>query len=128
MKIETELPEMVFDGEKRHFEFEKINLHQQIQTKLAMYQTFVNLTFKDSESKVGPPGAYSDLKFEDDDDELPVFKSGQDLPEHACKYCGIHDPASVVFCNLCKKWFCNSRGSTSGIRIFFVKSIDSMMF
>ena len=85
-----------------------------------------NLTFKDSESKVGPPGAYSDLKFEDDDDELPVFKSGQDLPEHACKYCGIHDPASVVFCNLCKKWFCNSRGSTSGTyTIFFVKSIDS---
>ena len=78
-----------------------------------------NLTFKDSESKVGPPGAYSDLKFEDDDDELPVFKSGQDLPEHACKYCGIHDPASVVFCNLCKKWFCNSRGSTSGTQYFF---------
>ena len=40
-----------------------------------------------------------------------------DLPEHACRYCGIHDPASVVFCNICKKWFCNSRGSTSGSHI-----------
>ena len=69
-----------------------------------------NLTFKDSESKAIPPGAYSDLKFEDDDDELPIFKTGQDLPEYACKYCGIHDPSSVVLCNLCKKWFCNSRG------------------
>ena len=48
MKIETELPEMVFDEEKRHFEYEKTNLHPQIQTKLAMYQIFVNLTFKDS--------------------------------------------------------------------------------
>ena len=75
-----------------------------------------NLNFKDSETK-GPPGAYSDLKFEDDDDELPAYKTGQDLPDHACKYCGIHDPASVVFCNLCKKWFCNSRGSTSGMKI-----------
>ena len=64
-----------------------------------------NLNFKDvddtDEPKIAhhPPagvGAYSDLKFEDDDDDLPVFKPGQDLPEYACKYCGIHDPASVV--------------------------------
>ena len=58
-----------------------------------------NLNFKDTtEPKIAPPavGAYSDLKFEDDDDDLPAFKPGQDLPEYACKYCGIHDPASVV--------------------------------
>ena len=46
-----------------------------------------------------------------------VFFTISDLPEHACRYCGIHDPASVVFCNVCKKWFCNSRGSTSGSHI-----------
>eukprot|EP00897_Mesotaenium_endlicherianum_P000723 jgi/Mesen1/10651/ME000009S10446 len=42
-----------------------------------------------------------------------------DLPPHACKYCGIHSPACVVRCNVpsCKKWFCNSRGNTSGSHI-----------
>ena len=34
-----------------------------------------------------------------------------------CRYCGIHDPASVVFCLSTKKWFCNSRGNTSGSHI-----------
>lgn len=29
-------------------------------------------------------------------------------------YCGIHDPACVVYCNTSKKWFCNGRGNTSG--------------
>ena len=41
----------------------------------------------------------------------------QDLPEFACKYCGIHDPSCVVMCNVCKKWFCNGRGNTSGSHI-----------
>ncbi|TPX55251.1 hypothetical protein PhCBS80983_g05470 [Powellomyces hirtus] len=33
----------------------------------------------------------------------------KDLPEHACKYCGIHNPCSVVECLACNKWFCNAR-------------------
>lgn len=33
------------------------------------------------------------------------------------RYCGIHNPASVVKCLICQKWFCNSRGSTSGSHI-----------
>ena len=34
------------------------------------------------------------------------------LPTHACAYCGVHDPESVVQClqKDCKKWFCNGRG------------------
>lgn len=39
------------------------------------------------------------------------------LPPHGCKYCGIHNPACVVKCNTCSKWFCNSRGNTSGAHI-----------
>ena len=39
------------------------------------------------------------------------------LPPHACRYCGIHSPASVVRCSGCQAWFCNSRGSTSGAHI-----------
>ena len=32
-------------------------------------------------------------------------------------YCGIHNPASVVKCLVCSKWFCNSRGNTSASHI-----------
>eukprot|EP01130_Rhizamoeba_saxonica_P017060 TRINITY_DN8101_c0_g1_i1.p1 TRINITY_DN8101_c0_g1~~TRINITY_DN8101_c0_g1_i1.p1 ORF type:complete len:1019 (-),score=224.94 TRINITY_DN8101_c0_g1_i1:160-3216(-) len=48
---------------------------------------------------------------EDDDPRL------QELPHYACRYCKIHNPASVVRCNTCRKWFCNSRGHTSGSHI-----------
>ncbi|EST09860.1 RNA helicase UPF1, UPF2-interacting domain protein [Kalmanozyma brasiliensis GHG001] len=41
----------------------------------------------------------------------------QSLPEHACAYCGIHNSSCVVKCLICNKWFCNSRGSTSGSHI-----------
>ena len=41
----------------------------------------------------------------------------QDLPKHACTYCGIHSAASVVRCNGCQKWFCNGKGSSSASHI-----------
>ena len=37
-------------------------------------------------------------------------------------YCGIHDPACVVYCNTSKKWFCNGRGNTSGRCVFYSSS------
>ena len=37
--------------------------------------------------------------------------------EHACAYCGIHNVNCVVQCLVCKKWFCNGRGQTSGSHI-----------
>ncbi|GAO50427.1 hypothetical protein G7K_4553-t1 [Saitoella complicata NRRL Y-17804] len=40
-----------------------------------------------------------------------------ELPEHACAYCGIHTPSSVVKCLGCSKYFCNSRGNTSSSHI-----------
>lgn len=80
--------------------------------------------------------AMSELKFEDYEEE-ETSQSNQDLPPHACRfelfllsnskrrflmiafcsYCSIHDPATVVMCNTCKKWFCNGRGNTSGSHI-----------
>lgn len=39
------------------------------------------------------------------------------LPEHACAYCGIHNPSCVVKCNPCNKWFCSSKGQASGAHI-----------
>ena len=36
------------------------------------------------------------------------------LPEYACRYCGIHDPACVAKCVETRKWFCNATGSGTG--------------
>ncbi|KAF5290885.1 hypothetical protein FQA39_LY14565 [Lamprigera yunnana] len=58
--------------------------------------------------------ALGELQFEEDDEE---FYNSKELPDYACKYCGIHEPNCVVMCNLCKKWFCNGRGNTSGSHI-----------
>ncbi|KAK9694068.1 RNA helicase (UPF2 interacting domain) [Popillia japonica] len=58
--------------------------------------------------------ALGELQFEEDDEE---FFNSKELPDYACKYCGIHEPNCVVMCNLCKKWFCNGRGNTSGSHI-----------
>ncbi|KAK7992860.1 hypothetical protein PG988_001654 [Apiospora saccharicola] len=39
------------------------------------------------------------------------------LPDHACAYCGIHAPGSVVKCLACSKWFCSARGNASSSHI-----------
>ncbi|KAG0235529.1 ATP-dependent helicase NAM7 [Actinomortierella wolfii] len=62
-------------------------------------------------------GGLEPLRFEDVEDHEDQSLALKELPPHACKYCGIHSPASVVKCETCKKWFCNSRGNTSGSHI-----------
>ncbi|XP_020093932.1 regulator of nonsense transcripts 1 homolog isoform X3 [Ananas comosus] len=61
----------------------------------------------------------SGLSFEEtgEDDNYEFGKGG--FTEHACRYCGVQNPACVVRCNIpsCRKWFCNSRGNTSGSHI-----------
>jgi hypothetical protein len=55
---------------------------------------------------------------DEDDDDSSVDSLNLDpyeestLPEYSCRYCGIHDPASVAKCVESKKWFCN--GSNYG--------------
>lgn len=39
------------------------------------------------------------------------------LPPHACAYCGLSSPESVVKCLVCKKWFCNGRAPLSASHI-----------
>jgi hypothetical protein len=51
--------------------------------------------------------------FEDDD----FFANPKEVPAHACCYCGLHKPEYVVKCNICNKWFCNSRSGTKGSHI-----------
>lgn len=69
---------------------------------------------KEEEVAKGVTKGVEELNFEDDEEESFADK---ELPPHACRYCGIHDPASVVFDNTDKKWFCNGRGNTSGSHI-----------
>ncbi|KAH8166112.1 hypothetical protein CIB48_g2147 [Xylaria polymorpha] len=69
--------------------------------------------------------------FDDDDNEsmisVPVDamkglaiqtpEEDKALPPHACAYCGIHSPSSVVKCLACNKWFCSARGNASSSHI-----------
>nr|XP_019007867.1 ATP-dependent helicase [Kwoniella pini CBS 10737]OCF46648.1 ATP-dependent helicase [Kwoniella pini CBS 10737] len=57
-------------------------------------------------------GRYGEDEFEDREREM--LGAGV---EHACSYCGIHNPQCVVKCLHCNKWFCNSRGNTSASHI-----------
>ena len=65
---------------------------------------------------------------DDDDDESVLTDEGEgeggyniidhydesNLPPYACRYCGIHDPASVARCVDSNKWFCNAVGAGGG--------------
>ena len=51
----------------------------------------------------------------DDDEETKI----EELPEHACKYCGIHNPAYVARCKSTGNWFCNSRAGTSASHMVY---------
>ncbi|KAL3619416.1 Regulator of nonsense transcripts 1-like protein [Castilleja foliolosa] len=65
-------------------------------------------------------GGMSGLNFEDTGGDDEGFEYGKgDFTEYACRYCGVANPACVVRCNVpsCRKWFCNSRGNTSGSHI-----------
>ncbi|GAB9471571.1 Regulator of nonsense transcript [Globisporangium polare] len=60
---------------------------------------------------------FQHLNFEETGDDDALDYTSKELPKHACAYCGLHDPASVVKCVSSDKWFCNSRGNTSGSHI-----------
>ncbi|KAL2268749.1 hypothetical protein VTJ83DRAFT_3595 [Remersonia thermophila] len=73
----------------------------------------------------------NDTELLDDDDEslasvpvdgiaglkLNASEEEKELPPHACAYCGIHSPASVVKCLTCSKWFCSARGNSNSSHI-----------
>lgn len=60
---------------------------------------------------------FTHLTFDETGDDDALDYTSKELPKHACAYCGLHDPASVVKCVGSDKWFCNSRGNTSGSHI-----------
>ena len=54
------------------------------------------------------PAEDDDIELDDDEDD-ETNAEPVELPEHACSYCGIHNPASVALCLGTGKWFCNAR-------------------
>jgi len=53
----------------------------------------------------------AELQFDDLDlnQEFEPPYDIKELPEHYCRYCGIHSPGSVMKCRGDGKWFCNIR-------------------
>uniref|UniRef100_A0A336KT50 DNA helicase n=1 Tax=Culicoides sonorensis TaxID=179676 RepID=A0A336KT50_CULSO len=121
--LDTEENDLIgADTQGTDFDFRDFTLPQQSQTQDAHGSSQLNgftgvNRFSDTDKKVsGITNAINELKFEEDEED-DTAASNQDLPAHACKYCGIHDPSCVVLCNICKRWFCNGRGNTSGSHI-----------
>ncbi|CAO1622559.1 unnamed protein product [Parajaminaea phylloscopi] len=89
-----------------------------------------DLSLDDDRSRASSPGG---LKASDDRTHALGIASRdgseggiaeEELPEHACAYCGIHNTGCVVKCLGCNKWFCNSRSllSSSHIVLHLVRS------
>ncbi|PSN49697.1 Regulator of nonsense transcripts 1 [Blattella germanica] len=124
--LDTEEADLIgADTQGSEFDFTDFTLPSQSQTQASQLdagqsqttQSQVNGEVGENGLEVGITTAaktLGELQFEEEDDEAYYNK---DLPEFACKYCGIHDPSCVVMCNVCKKWFCNGRGNTSGSHI-----------
>lgn len=57
------------------------------------------------------------VEMNDDLDHQLDVEDGFAKPEHACAYCDIDSPTSVVKCVTCQKWFCNSKHGCSSSHI-----------
>ena len=78
---------------------------------------------EEEDAATGTAGGGTSFDDDDDDDESILTDEGggyidhydeSNLPSYACRYCGIHDPASVARCVESNKWFCNAVGAGGG--------------
>uniref|UniRef100_A0A672KCQ1 Regulator of nonsense transcripts 1-like n=1 Tax=Sinocyclocheilus grahami TaxID=75366 RepID=A0A672KCQ1_SINGR len=120
--LDTEEAELLgADTQGSEFEFTDFTLPSQTQTQGQTQSQLDNqvngpdgVLPNGEDAVVKTSQLLAELNFEEDEEDTYYTK---DLPVHACSYCGIHDPACVVYCNTSKKWFCNGRGNTSGSHI-----------
>eukprot|EP00887_Chlorella_sp_A99_P005464 scaffold1.g5464.t1 len=78
-----------------------------------------------NDAALGLAATFSQLSFQEPaEGEGLIDEQPAELPEWACAYCGIHNPACVVKCLSTGKWFCNGRvtGSASCIVTHLVKA------
>jgi len=76
---------------------------------------------EDEDGATGTAGGGTSYGDDDDDESVLTDDGGyidhydeSNLPPYACRYCGIHDPASVARCVDSNKWFCNAVGAGGG--------------
>ncbi|KAL4437217.1 hypothetical protein ABPG75_004356 [Micractinium tetrahymenae] len=78
------------------------------------------------DAALGLDAALGQLSFQEmlAEPEPAAEEQPAELPEWACAYCGIHNPACVVKCLTTGKWFCNGRvtGTASCIVTHLVKA------
>jgi regulator of nonsense transcripts 1 len=82
---------------------------------------------EEDEEEEEEDAASSTANPDDSSDEESVLTTSDDgyidhydettLPPYACRYCGIHDPASVARCVESNKWFCNVSFDVFGLLI-----------
>jgi regulator of nonsense transcripts 1 len=85
---------------------------------------------EESESESEDEEDVSDVSSDDEEEEedaVAMFMTTDHydedaLPEYACRYCGIHDPACVAMCVESKKWFCNAGAGSSHLVHHLVRS------
>jgi regulator of nonsense transcripts 1 len=99
----------------------QMHTQSQLQNSVSVANTqdgFTATRRGDDDSLSDATGGLSQLNFEEPElTDKGDLTNARDLPEYACKYCGIHSASSVVKCNQCKKWFCNSSNHSSGSHI-----------
>mmetsp|Transcript_5429 Transcript_5429/g.7904 ORF Transcript_5429/g.7904 Transcript_5429/m.7904 type:complete len:1069 (+) Transcript_5429:55-3261(+) len=72
-------------------------------------------TFDGEEGDDGDDGDDDESQLSDDESTAFIDPYNEDnLPEYACRYCGIHDPACVAKCVETRKWFCNATCAGGG--------------
>uniref|UniRef100_A0A8C8GZA5 Upf1 domain-containing protein n=1 Tax=Oncorhynchus tshawytscha TaxID=74940 RepID=A0A8C8GZA5_ONCTS len=105
--LDTEEAELLgADTQGSEYEFTDFTLPSQTQTGQTQSQLENQVNGPDGVQQNGDDPVVkasqllAELNFEEDEEDSYYTK---DLPVHACSYCGIHDPACVVYCNTSKK-------------------------
>jgi len=118
MSASQEIADQLNDGDCKNFQLNKNsnNENRMAGIKQAQVENDADASSFSSSPSSSNPSEASD---EDDndgesqlsDDESTAFLDPYDepsLPVYACRYCGVHDPASVARCVETNKWFCNA--------------------
>ena len=83
----------------------------QVGERLA-HMPFVDDDDDDEEEEEEEEDDDEDLSDVSDEEEADFYLADHydeaNLPEYACRYCGIHDPSCVARCVETDKWFCNA--------------------
>jgi len=108
------------DTQGSQYEYSDYTQNSQLEDKDENDFTLDSLTLTQATDKelIEDESQNSEFNFEDtEENDLDFVTEDQNEHKECCQYCGIHNPNCLVKCLTCEKWFCNSRGNTSGSHI-----------